>query len=262
MQGKHGGLRSSVFDPSWAACSAPLRRSLHGPEGAPYPGCRCGSRPQWAGVGHAHRWAPVCSTSRTTPHPGRNGAPPVRSSVVILQDEAASADQLAGTTVRVATWGDQVVACYRLSAFQIEAQVIPRGGSVARPPVPRSRLSSRCGNECQHRAVGAALLWHAIGVADRAASSLGVRVGHEVGERPTGFGSQLGFRPSRATLNGYARAAGHGEPDRGAAHADRSTVDEDRAGSSDAELVSARAVSTLVGSAPALAEVKRPRIGA
>ena len=52
-----------------------------------------------------------------------------------LQDEAASAEHQAGTTVRVATNGDHVIACYRLSAFQIEARVVPRRRTVGPPPL-------------------------------------------------------------------------------------------------------------------------------
>jgi GNAT superfamily N-acetyltransferase len=66
------------------------------------------------------------------------------------------------------------------------------------PPLP-AILVSRLGVDVrfQSRGIGAALLWHALRVADSAALPLGVRVvvAHAVGERATGFCSRFGFRP-------------------------------------------------------------------
>ena len=115
-----------------------------------------------------------------------------------LHDEAVAADHQAGTSVRVATNGDHVIGCYRLCAFQIEAQVVPRRRTVGPPPLP-AILVSHLGVDLQfqNRGIGAALLWHALRVAESAALPLGVRVvvAHAVGERATRFCSRFGFRP-------------------------------------------------------------------
>ena len=115
-----------------------------------------------------------------------------------LQDEAVAADHQAGTTVRVATNGDHVIACYRLSAFQIEARALPPRRTVGPPPLP-AILVSQLGVDLQHqnRGIGSALLWDALQVAERAAGPLGVRVvvAHAVGEQATRFMNRFGFRP-------------------------------------------------------------------
>ena len=115
-----------------------------------------------------------------------------------LQDEAVAADHQAGTTVRVATNGDHVIACYRLSAFQIEARAVPPRRTVGPPPLP-AILVSQLGVDLQYqnRGIGSALLWDALRVAECAAGPLGVRVvvAHAVGEQATRFMSRFGFRP-------------------------------------------------------------------
>ena len=118
-----------------------------------------------------------------------------------LHDEAPSVDHQAGTTVRVAINSDNVIGCYRLSAFEIEPQVVPRRRTEGPRPLP-AILVSRLGVDVrfQNRGIGAALLWHALSVADSAALPLGVRVvvAHAVGERGTGFCSRFGFRPFKS----------------------------------------------------------------
>src|SRR6478752_1254474 len=93
-----------------------------------------------------------------------------------LRQKAGLADRQAGVTVRVATNGDQVIGCYRLGAFHVEAQMSPWGGSVARPPMP-AILISRLGVDepWQHRGVGTSLMWDALRVADDAAIPLKAR---------------------------------------------------------------------------------------
>ena len=107
-----------------------------------------------------------------------------------LQDEAVAADHQAGTTVRVATNGDHVIACYRLGAFQIEARTVPPRRTVGPPPLP-AILVSHLGVDLQYqnRGIGSALLWDALRVAECAAGPLGVRVvvAHAVGEQATRF---------------------------------------------------------------------------
>src|SRR4051812_1357771 len=53
-----------------------------------------------------------------------------------LHEEAFWADHQAGTSVRVAIDGDQVIGCYRLCAFQIEAPAIARRRTGGLPPLP------------------------------------------------------------------------------------------------------------------------------
>ena len=117
-----------------------------------------------------------------------------------LRQKAGLADRQAGVSVRVASNGDQVIGCYRLGAFHVEAQTSPRGGSVARPPMP-AILISRLGVDepWQHRGVGTTLMWDALRVAYYAAKRVPARivVAHAAGEPPTGFCSLFGFRPFR-----------------------------------------------------------------
>ena len=118
-----------------------------------------------------------------------------------LRQKAGLADRQAGVSVRVASNGDQVIGCYRLGAFHVEAQKSPRGGSIGGPPVP-AILISRLGVDepWQHRGLGTALRSHALRVADNAAIPLTARivVAHAAGEPARGFCSLLGFRPSRS----------------------------------------------------------------
>jgi GNAT superfamily N-acetyltransferase len=118
-----------------------------------------------------------------------------------LHDEALSADHQAGSTVRVAINSDHVIGCYRLSAFHIEAQVVPRRRTEGPRPLP-AILVSRLGVDVgfQNRGIGAALLWHALTVVESVALPLGVRVvvAPAAGERAIRLCSHFGFQPVKS----------------------------------------------------------------
>jgi ribosomal protein S18 acetylase RimI-like enzyme len=118
-----------------------------------------------------------------------------------LREDAPAAGRTSGVRVAVATVDDQLVGCYRLSSFQIEAGQPIEGFGSTRPPVP-AILLSRLGIEThwQHRGLGTSLMLQAMGLAADAALALdaALLVAHAEGEAAKAFCTRFGFQPFRS----------------------------------------------------------------
>jgi GNAT superfamily N-acetyltransferase len=117
-----------------------------------------------------------------------------------LRDDGPTAGSTSGVRVEVASIDDQVVGCYRLGSFQVEAgDGLERFGS-ERPPLP-AILVSRLGVDTrwQRRGLGTSLLMHAIGFAADAAPAVdaALLVAQAENDPAMVFCTRLGFEPFR-----------------------------------------------------------------
>jgi ribosomal protein S18 acetylase RimI-like enzyme len=117
-----------------------------------------------------------------------------------LRDNAPAEARTSGVRVAIATCDDQVVGCYRLSSFEVEAgQASGRFGS-RRPPVP-AILVSRLGVDTrwQDRGLGTSLMLHAMRFAASAAPALdaALLVARAEGNPAMAYCIRFGFEPFR-----------------------------------------------------------------